>query len=62
MIIKEDACDRDVENRNILGNTYLMIVFCCVLPASNKARDDDDTIFTAILACKNAVRAHNDRC
>jgi len=21
---------------------YLMIVFCCVLPASNKARDDDD--------------------
>jgi len=21
-----------------------MIVFCCVLPASNKARDDDDDV------------------
>jgi len=23
-----------------------MIVFCCVLPASNKARDDDDDVYT----------------
>jgi len=26
----------------IIIMAYLMIVFCCVLPASNKARDDDD--------------------
>ena len=25
-----------------------MIVFCCVLPASNKARDDDDSQFYTV--------------
>ena len=27
---------------------YFMIVFCCVLPASNKARDDDDAVLSPV--------------
>jgi len=27
-----------------------MIVFCCVLPASNKARDDDDDVILTLSA------------
>jgi len=30
------------ENHENVKNVTIMIVFCCILPASNKARDDDD--------------------